>query len=58
MAPEYCAHIRRDEISGELVRQSVAEHLTGTAVLCGRFAGEFGAEDSGRLAGLTHDVGK
>ena len=50
---EYCAHISDD---GR--RQTVAEHLTGTAVLCRAFAGAFGAEAEGELMGLAHDIGK
>lgn len=52
---EYYAHISDD---GR--RQTVAEHLTGTAVLCRAFAGAFGAEaeGEGELMGLAHDIGK
>lgn len=50
---EYYAHISDD---GR--RQTVAEHLTGTAVLCRAFAGAFGAEAEGELMGLAHDIGK
>ena len=50
---EYCAHISDD---GR--RQTVAEHLTGTAALCRAFAGAFGAEAEGELMGLAHDIGK
>lgn len=38
--------------------QTVLEHLTGTAELCAGFAAVFGAEEQGRLAGLSHDLGK
>ena len=52
---EYYAHISDD---GR--RQTVAEHLTGTAALCRAFAGAFGAEaeGEGELMGLAHDIGK
>ena len=50
---EYYAHISDD---GR--RQTVAEHLTGTAALCRSFAGAFGAEAEGELMGLAHDIGK
>ena len=53
----YYAHIRQDE-NGETVYQTVAEHLTGTAALCRKFAADFGAGSDGELAGLTHDLGK
>lgn len=49
----YLAHIAED---GR--RQTVAEHLWGTAELCAGFAAAFGAEEQGRLAGLAHDIGK
>ena len=49
----YLAHISQD---GR--RQTVLEHLDGTAELCAGFAAAFRAEDQGRLAGLTHDLGK
>lgn len=50
---KYLAHKSEDNRS-----QTVLEHLNGTADLCARFAAAFGAEDQGRLAGLTHDIGK
>ena len=50
---EYLAHIAQD---GR--RQTVAEHLTGAAELCGRFAAAFESEEQGRLAGISHDLGK
>lgn len=50
---EYYAHISDD---GR--RQTVAEHLTGTAALCRSFASAFGAEAEGELIGLAHDIGK
>ncbi len=51
---EYYAHISADGLR----RQTVAEHLEGTAALCRTFAGAFGAEADGELAGLAHDLGK
>ena len=53
MEAEYLAHLAQD---GR--RQTVAEHLNATADLCAAFAAAFGAEEQGRLAGLTHDLGK
>ena len=53
----YYAHIR-PETDGNMVYQTVAEHLTGTAALSRKFAAAFGAEEEGQLAGLTHDLGK
>lgn len=50
----YYAHISEDGLR----RQTVAEHLEGTAALCSAFAAAFGAEGDGELAGLTHDLGK
>ena len=50
---EYLAHISED---GR--RQTVLEHLEGTAALCSRFAADLAVEDQGRLAGLAHDLGK
>lgn len=49
----YLAHISQD---GR--RQTVLEHLDGTAELCAGFAAAFRAEDQGRLTGLAHDLGK
>ena len=49
----YLAHISQDDR-----KQTVLEHLNGTAELSGKFAAAFGAEDQGRLAGLAHDLGK
>ena len=49
----YLAHISEDQR-----RQTVLQHLEGTAQLCGRFAAAFGAEELGRLAGWAHDIGK
>lgn len=53
----YYAHVRRDSGGGE-VRQTVAEHLAGTAVLCREYAEAFGAGADGELAALLHDLGK
>lgn len=39
-------------------RQTVEEHLRGTAKLCAGFAAAFGAEELGQLSGLAHDLGK
>ena len=49
----YLAHIAQDDR-----RQTVLEHLNGTAELCAGFAAAFGTEELGRLAGLSHDLGK
>ncbi len=51
---EYYAHISDDGLR----RQTVAEHLEGTAALCRVFAADFGAEAEGGLMGLAHDLGK
>lgn len=53
----YYAHVSQNSV-GEPVYQTVAEHLTGTAALCRKFAAEFGAGADGELAGLLHDLGK
>ena len=49
----YLAHI-----AGDGRKQTAAEHLNGTAERCALFAAPFGAEALGRLAGLSHDLGK
>lgn len=49
----YLAHTAQDGRT-----QSLLEHLNGTADRCARFSSAFGAEELGRLAGLTHDIGK
>ena len=49
----YLAHISQDSR-----KQTVLEHLNGTADLCAVFASAFGAEDQGRLVGIAHDLGK
>ena len=48
------AHISED---GTRV-QTVADHLQGTAVLCGKFAAAFDAQQQGTWLGLLHDIGK
>jgi len=53
MKREYLAHIAED---GR--KQTVWEHLSGTAELCAEFAAVFNAGEQGRLAGLAHDLGK
>lgn len=50
---EYLGHIAPD---GRV--QTIAEHLYGTAALCGEFASHFEARELGELAGMTHDIGK
>lgn len=49
----FYAHIRE---SGE--KQTVAEHLEGTAKRCAAFAARFGEEDRGKMLGYAHDIGK
>lgn len=39
-------------------KQTVEEHLEGTAALCGKFASAFGCREQGEALGLMHDVGK
>lgn len=50
---KYLAHISED---GR--KQTVQEHLRGTANLCMQFAAAFGAAEQGELVGLAHDIGK
>lgn len=50
---EYLAHISEDKR-----KQSVLEHLEGTAKLALRFGNEFGAGDWAEVLGLMHDLGK
>lgn len=57
MVLQYYAHVR-ENAGGSEKYQTVAQHLTGTAELCRKFAAAFGAEADGELAGLTHDIGK
>lgn len=49
----YLAHLSDD---GR--KQTVLDHLKGTADRCAAFAAAFGAEAQGGLAGLAHDLGK
>ena len=49
----YFAHIRED---GE--KQTVEEHLKGTAERCALFASAFGEERRGEILGCAHDIGK
>ncbi len=39
-------------------KQTILEHLSGTAALCKKFAARFCAAEQGELAGLAHDLGK
>ena len=50
---EYLAHIND---KGE--KQLLKEHLENTALLCGKFADNFGAYELGYCCGLLHDIGK
>ena len=50
---DYYAHVRE---TGE--RQTVKEHLDGTAKLASEFAAEFNSADQGKLMGMAHDIGK
>ncbi len=50
---EFWAHISED---GR--KQTVQQHLEGTAELCAEFAAEFGAGEQGYLGGKGHDIGK
>ncbi len=50
---EYYAHIAED---GR--KQTVDEHLHGTAHRAAAFADEFGSKAHGYLAGISHDIGK
>lgn len=49
----FLAHIAED---GR--KQTVADHLEGTARRSAAFAADFGSERFGRLVGLAHDIGK
>ncbi|MCI6908138.1 MAG: CRISPR-associated helicase Cas3' [Clostridiales bacterium] len=49
----FYAHIRED---GQ--KQSVEEHLRGTAARCAAFAAKFGEEKRGAMLGTAHDIGK
>ena len=50
---DYYAHTRK---TGE--KQTVKEHLEGTAKLASTFAAEFDSADQGKLMGMAHDIGK
>lgn len=50
---EYYAHIASD---GR--KQSVEQHLLGTATLAAEFADAFASSSHGQLVGLSHDIGK
>lgn len=50
---QYLAHIAQD---GR--KQTVGEHLQGTAALAKEFAHPFGGEEQAKLVGLAHDLGK
>lgn len=49
---EYYAHIDEER------KQTVKEHLQGTAELAKNFATEFGNGDWGYCCGMLHDIGK
>lgn len=49
----FYAHIRED---GK--KQTVEEHLNGTAERCSDFASRFGEGERGKLLGYAHDIGK
>ena len=49
---EYLAHVEGER------KQSVKEHLYGTAKLAGDFAGRFGKKEWGYCCGMLHDIGK
>lgn len=51
---EYYAHITEDKKR----KQSVKDHLAGTAELAGKFADKFGKADWGYCCGMLHDIGK
>ena len=53
MSDLFYAHISQD---GR--KQTVKEHLEGTARLAAEFAEDFGEAPMGRLVGLAHDLGK
>ncbi len=52
------AHVERDPATGTWRKQSLEEHLRGTAQLAAEFARPFGSADWAFLAGLWHDLGK
>ena len=49
---DYYAHLTESR------KQSVKEHLQGTAKLAEKFAAKFGSADWGYYCGLLHDIGK
>ena len=49
---EYYAHIDEER------KQTVKEHLQGTAELAKNFATKFGNGDWGYCCGMLHDIGK
>ena len=51
---QFLAHISEDGTR----KQSVYEHLAGTAKLAGEFAAPFGAGEEARFAAWLHDIGK
>lgn len=53
----FYAH-RRENPDGGIVRQTVFEHLSGTALRAGQCLKSAGLEHTGYLAGLLHDMGK
>lgn len=53
----FYAHMRKTP-EGEILRQTVFEHLTGTAQWAAQCLRPAGLERAGYLAGLLHDMGK
>ena len=53
----YYAHIY-EMLNGEMARQTVRDHLIGTAQRAGQCLRTVGLEKTGYLAGLLHDMGK
>lgn len=51
--PIFWAHIAEDDR-----KQTVEDHLNGTAQRSAAFAADFGATDFGNLVGQAHDIGK
>lgn len=52
------AHIKEDFYTGELVEQSVSTHLNETSLFAKKFLSKIGMPETGKLCGLTHDMGK
>ena len=50
---KYLAHMSKN---GD--EQLLKEHLENSAILCGRFADQFGAYEWGYCCGYLHDLGK